>query len=300
MDTVDLLLLRKTGDYWEAARAYLALLKDMQMRGRLNGEQNASYFPGGSVTIPVFPQDIWVTQFQLNTLQKTQLLVGDSRFYHSFEFSSNAALKYTFGYEGQTIAWNGTPTNYMSSAAYKQVTVRIRNGTVSVWYDDLATPGASNIFEVLNSTLNTNTFLSYDYGSFRWSNLGAADISVKNVDIRNLTVFENPCLFSTELYAETMRAKALTVKGTVTCSNLVPSDWSAVSGPAQILNKPSIAKATSPSFSNASLVSGIAITGSDPGDMISKRYAAGDRYGLGQYTGGATRLFTSGTYGPAS
>jgi hypothetical protein len=35
---------------------------------------------------------------------------------------------------------------------------------------------------------------------------------------------------------------------------------------------------------------------SNPGDMISKRYASADRYGMGQYAGGITRLFTSTAY----
>ena len=45
---------------------------------------------------------------------------------------------------------------------------------------------------------------------------------------------------------------------------------------------------TTPGFIN--------VTTSDPGDLISKRYASADRYGIGQYTSGVTRVFTSGTY----
>ena len=43
----------------------------------------------------------------------------------------------------------------------------------------------------------------------------------------------------------------------------------------------------------------IAITNDDPGDMISKSYTTGvDRYGMGQYAGGTTRLFcTQNSYG---
>ena len=40
----------------------------------------------------------------------------------------------------------------------------------------------------------------------------------------------------------------------------------------------------------------INITNSDPGDFISRRYASADRYGIGQYNSGITRVFTSGTY----
>jgi hypothetical protein len=40
----------------------------------------------------------------------------------------------------------------------------------------------------------------------------------------------------------------------------------------------------------------IDVTPSNPGDMISKRYASADRYGMGQYALGATRLFTSTAY----
>ena len=40
----------------------------------------------------------------------------------------------------------------------------------------------------------------------------------------------------------------------------------------------------------------ITCTASNPGDMISKRYASADRYGMGQYAGGITRLFTSTAY----
>ena len=40
----------------------------------------------------------------------------------------------------------------------------------------------------------------------------------------------------------------------------------------------------------------IAITNNDPGDFISKRYSSADRYGIGQYSNGITRVFTSGAY----
>ena len=40
----------------------------------------------------------------------------------------------------------------------------------------------------------------------------------------------------------------------------------------------------------------IDVTTSDPGDLISKRYSSADRYGIGQYAGGITRVFTSGTF----
>ena len=42
------------------------------------------------------------------------------------------------------------------------------------------------------------------------------------------------------------------------------------------------------------------VTNSNPGDLISKRYGPSDRYGIGQYTSGTVRVFTSGTYAPAS
>tara|TARA_B100000073_G_C23715633_1_gene565828 strand:+ start:140 stop:1237 length:1098 start_codon:yes stop_codon:yes gene_type:complete len=35
----------------------------------------------------------------------------------------------------------------------------------------------------------------------------------------------------------------------------------------------------------------------NPGDMISKRYGSADRYGMGQYAGGVTRLFCAGSSG---
>lgn len=43
----------------------------------------------------------------------------------------------------------------------------------------------------------------------------------------------------------------------------------------------------------------ITITNSNPGDLISKRYGSGDRYGIGQYDGGITRVFTSNAYAPS-
>ena len=44
------------------------------------------------------------------------------------------------------------------------------------------------------------------------------------------------------------------------------------------------------------------VTSDNPGDLISKRYTpgTGDRYGMGQYSGGITRLFTSGAYASSS
>jgi hypothetical protein len=49
---------------------------------------------------------------------------------------------------------------------------------------------------------------------------------------------------------------------------------------------------TTPAFIN--------VTNSDPGDLISKRYGSADRYGIGQYTNGVTRVFTSGTFAGSS
>ncbi len=49
VDAASLVLLRPYGDYWEAGRDFLGLLRDMQYRGKLNGEENASYFiPAGA------------------------------------------------------------------------------------------------------------------------------------------------------------------------------------------------------------------------------------------------------------
>ena len=56
--------------------------------------------------------------------------------------------------------------------------------------------------------------------------------------------------------------------------------------------------ATNGTFSGTGPV--IACTGSDPGDIISKRYSSANRYGMGQYSDGVTRLFTSTTHAPAS
>ena len=43
------------------------------------------------------------------------------------------------------------------------------------------------------------------------------------------------------------------------------------------------------------------VLNADPGDMIVKRYgASGDRYGMGQYNNGVTRLFSSGLYSGSS
>lgn len=49
LTVADLVLLRQNGDYWEAARDFLALLRDMQYRGKGSGEENQSYFvPAGA------------------------------------------------------------------------------------------------------------------------------------------------------------------------------------------------------------------------------------------------------------
>ena len=45
-----------------------------------------------------------------------------------------------------------------------------------------------------------------------------------------------------------------------------------------------------------SMPQGIAVTTSNPGDLISKRYGSADRYGIGQYSGGITRVFTANAY----
>ena len=46
--------------------------------------------------------------------------------------------------------------------------------------------------------------------------------------------------------------------------------------------------------------SGINFVATDPGVMIEKRYAANDRYGIGQYTGGVTRVYAAGGYALAT
>jgi hypothetical protein len=40
----------------------------------------------------------------------------------------------------------------------------------------------------------------------------------------------------------------------------------------------------------------ISFEADNPGDLLSKRYASADRYGIGQYDGGVTRVFTSTAY----
>jgi hypothetical protein len=42
------------------------------------------------------------------------------------------------------------------------------------------------------------------------------------------------------------------------------------------------------------------VAGSDPGDMLVKRYGVGDRYGFGQYGGGTTRIFTASNHNQAT
>jgi hypothetical protein len=45
---------------------------------------------------------------------------------------------------------------------------------------------------------------------------------------------------------------------------------------------------------------GISFAGSDPGVMIEKRYAANDRYGIGQYELGTTRVYAASSYSQAT
>lgn len=51
-----------------------------------------------------------------------------------------------------------------------------------------------------------------------------------------------------------------------------------------------------------SVPSGIEVRNNDPGPMIEKRYGnnAGDRYGIGQFPGGFTRVYSASANGPAS
>lgn len=43
----------------------------------------------------------------------------------------------------------------------------------------------------------------------------------------------------------------------------------------------------------------INVTAANAGDFVAKSYSAADRYGMGQYANGKTRLFASGTFAPA-
>ena len=68
-----------------------------------------------------------------------------------------------------------------------------------------------------------------------------------------------------------------------TCNNLAVSNSATVAG----------------TLGTTSAIAACTTVG-DPGDLISKVYGVADRYGLGQYTVGRTRVVTSSTYAPAS
>jgi len=93
---------------------------------------------------------------------------------------------------------------------------------------------------------------------------------------------------------------ALDVVGTVTATTFsgktVGTHYGTISGS----NAAAVSSltATTGTFSGTGPV--IDCTAGDSGDMISKRFASADRYGMGQYSLGATRLFTSTTYGAAT
>ena len=70
-----------------------------------------------------------------------------------------------------------------------------------------------------------------------------------------------------------------------------------VTNPGEKLHVDGIIKAQAVNCSGGGPV--ITCTASNPGDMISKRYGSADRYGMGQYGSGVTRLFTSTAYSPA-
>ena len=69
------------------------------------------------------------------------------------------------------------------------------------------------------------------------------------------------------------------------------------SDPGEKLHVDGIIKAQAVNCSGGGPV--ITCTASNPGDMISKRYGSADRYGMGQYAGGVTRLFTATAYSSA-
>jgi hypothetical protein len=74
--------------------------------------------------------------------------------------------------------------------------------------------------------------------------------------------------------------------GAITSTNFLGSVGIGTASPATTLDVNGTI--TTPGFIN--------VTTHDPGDLISKRYASADRYGIGQYTNGVTRVFTSGTF----
>lgn len=52
---------------------------------------------------------------------------------------------------------------------------------------------------------------------------------------------------------------------------------------------------------NLNSKSGFSVIGDNPGPLVQKQYGAiGDRYGVGQFLGGTTRVYTSGMYSPSS
>ncbi|KAG2443376.1 hypothetical protein HXX76_001737 [Chlamydomonas incerta] len=131
----------------------------------------------------------------------------------------------------------------------------MRNGKLSVWYDTVGTQGGTKVFEQANTFLTTNSFACPDYGSFTFLNPTTAALDLRSFDIRNLTVFESPALFSTELYADTLRCRKLavlgasnvSVAGSVTAASYCNLTWDMVQ------SKPAFATvATSGNYSDLS------------------------------------------------
>ena len=122
--------------------------------------------------------------------------------------------------------------------------------------------------------------------TFNIPSLSTGNVSANNLSVSN--AFSISALSTGTVNAVNVNVTTALTTANASCNNVTVSNSATVTANLYAGNL------NTGTFINACVPTG------DPGDLITKVYGAADRYGLGQYTLGRTRVVTSSTYTPAS
>lgn len=186
---------------------------------------------------------------------------------------------------GTNITLTGTLISASMSTVFSSITTlysaTITAGTI------LNLPGANAI----NFGSDQSKAINAGNIGYQLSTPGSLDVYGAGVGegSRNVKIWDNVTVPGT---ATSAAVNAGTISSTLANFATVSSTMLSITGNARVGTISIDAAATG-------TIAAINMTAADPGDMIARTYGAADRYGMGQYSNGRTRLFTSGIYVPA-
>ena len=186
---------------------------------------------------------------------------------------------------GTNITLTGTLISASMSTVFSSMTTlysaTITAGTI------LNLPGANAI----NFGSDQSKAINAGNIGYQLSTPGSLDVYGAGVGegSRNVKIWDNVTVPGT---ATSAVVNAGTISGTLANFATVSGTMLSITGNATVGTISINAAATG-------TIAAINMTAATPGDMIATTYGAADRYGMGQYSNGRTRLFTSGIYVPA-